>query len=454
MADLLCVRDRLEANVPEILKPLTDETWALIDKEAQDNFCSWQFERLLNRTADLLDRANEDRSALLGMLAADFELRLGLASAELKLQQDAERVKLGNNALAEPVAYWALSAKRTDIVAASKDGIHEKFNEQIHWLDRQLISEPALTGERRFGIEADKRNAQAARAQFLANTGNSVREASAEAEELGRIQRELALTTQHHEARMAAAQKGGVLDLGHQAEVVSRRMLRDYQEALARLSAAQKGLSEILGRGIVRPRVGGGSNVLDAIVNSQKYVRDLLLWHDKATQYDQGFTVVVRVRDHCSDASWSDFLRGKSLTFKMDKEAFNAWWLPRLRSVCATYDGKQTRPISLRIKVPEVALRSDGEQIIQSGVPPCALGRVHNASSGREPEANGGVTWVNACPIQADGHAWEVGLQRFGPAAQRWDDALDDVVLELACVGIPIKNAKKWAPETLQLVEA
>lgn len=446
----------MEDLEPSPLAPLSGALWDQIAKSARGDFYPWQFERLLNSAADLLDRASQDRSTLISILAADLELRLQIESTDLRVAHDAVRYKLNGDAMADPVAYAALSAERSKVVVAEKDGIAGHFEEQIRYLNfvstRGGLAPPTDTA---LQASAEMEATRASKAQFFMSTARSVRECDADLEELNRAIASVRLASAQHDTRKAQAVNGGILDFRHEAGIVARRMMRDFLEALARLSAAQAGLKDILGRGEVQLTIGNGVSALDAIPSAQDYVRQLILWHSKTTQFDQGFTVTVRLREYCDEAEWTAFLGGKTILFRVVREALGAWWLPRLRSICASYEGEQTRAVALRVKAPGVAIRSDGQRIIQGAVPPCFLGRVGNSRSPREPEPNGGVTMVNVCPIEADGDDWEATLQQFRPDHMpALADNLDDVVIELSCVGIPVSRAGVWAPEIEAVLEA
>ena len=57
------VRGALDAMQSSVFKPLSRDDWALISQAARDEFCPWQFERLLNSAADLLDLQEPGRPA-------------------------------------------------------------------------------------------------------------------------------------------------------------------------------------------------------------------------------------------------------------------------------------------------------------------------------------------------------------------------------------------------------
>lgn len=456
----MLVRVDLQTNVPQILTPLPPLTYDNLAQAGKDDFYPWQFERHLNSAADLLDRANEDRSALLAILASDLELRLSLEASELAIKQQWERFRLSNAipnppdyealvniALSDPIAYGALSAWMASKQEGANKGIVDEYNSQKSRLGNNIAvtaaARPDVTETMKNEWLAQQFAATAAELQYVAGSVTP-RAKDAEREELKRTIQEVVLAREQHNKRVEAASNGGVLDLRYEATLIALRMLRDFDEALMRLSAAQEGLRTILGRGLVRTRITPALPVLDAIAGAQNYVRELILWHALKTQHDQGFTVTVSVREYCTAAVWQDFLRGTTVKLAVDPRAFATWALPRLRSLSAAYTGTDTRTVSMAVKPPRRGLRTDNQAIPQD-VPACRLGRVNNIASPREPESNGAVTLMNVCPVQADAQSWEVTLQRFGPKTGTWDYAIDDVILELACVGVPSEHA--WQPE-------
>ena len=433
----------LQDQVPELLAALPPSSWDDIEHASQAQFCEWQFERLLNGAADLLDRALEQRSVLTALLASDMRLRQELQLSRLQVNQDVARTKLDGDPNAVPVAYTDIPAQRMAAMSAIVPQVLQDFINQEAQI-RFLADTSDLV--RKANANADFHALQAMKNQFVASTTNHKREVDAETEDNDRHREVVKLARQHLEVRENAASGGGVLDLRHEAKIVARGLLRDYREAMIRLAAAQSGMSSILGLGS-KFRTDKSLRVIDAIPAASELVRNLIHWHSVATQYDQGFTLVIELRDYCTDAQWDDFIDGKELAFTIDSRYFAEWWLPRLRGVAATYSGNATRALRLVVSVPKLANRSDLKVINQSRIPSCVLGRVDNANSFREVEVNGGVTLMNVCPIQAAGHAWKVITQQFGPMISNTGARVEGIRLELTCVGIPVSNVPTWSAE-------
>jgi len=205
---------------------------------------------------------------------------------------------------------------------------------------------------------------------------------------------------------------------------------------MSRLLAAQRGLVDILAMPPVHG-IGTDEPIMDAVVSASETVRRLIEWHAVRTQHDQGFTVVVSVREACESAEWQDFLAGRMIDLHLDDAFFAPWIFPRLRGVSAEYVGQGTRSFRMQLVPPLHGRRSDGVRIDQAKVPPCYLGRVAPRQERREPEQNGAVTLMNVCPVGDDGASWRVQIDRFEGAPFPGAEMVDDVELRFACVGIP-----------------
>lgn len=448
--DMITVSQQLMYELPRLFAHIEDKIWDQVLLESSTLFYPWQFERLLNGAADLLDRASEDRTRLIQLMAEDFVLRLDLEASEQRIQHDKARVNLPGQALDAPVAFAAINLVRLKQIHSQKKEIIDAFSAQVDNLKQFETNDSSDAGKRlNWRAVADTSAATAQQKQFSISVNNSEREATAEAEEVDRNRKEVTLAMKQHGARVTAAANGGQLDAGFEAIVVARRMWRDYFEAMPRLVAATKGLQDILGLKQPQLKPSGSIRVIDAIVNAQERARQLILWHSRQTQFDQGFTVVISLREFCTESEWMNFLRGGArLNFPVDESSFGSWWLPRIRGISATYTGTDSRPIRLHVTAPAFAVRSDGSRIAQPA-PECVLGRVLSAASPREPEFCGAVTLMNLCPIQAKGSSWGVELRRFGPKAKADGYSVDDVVLELTCMGIPSQKAGSWASQPL-----
>ncbi|NHZ62675.1 hypothetical protein [Massilia genomosp. 1] len=436
-------------TVSSIFRSLTEKEWNLIDTCAQSEFSFWQFERLLNSAADLLDRANDDRASLLGLLATDFEMRLQFDSVNLHIENEERRYKISGDPMQAPIAYAALNAERNRLIKRDADQIIAQFKAQIeNWRLFADTADPV----RKWQGTADQAGATAALQQFKVSIENSAREAEAAIEELMRGVEETKLARVQHNARKHVLTNGDILDPRHETEIIAGRMMMDFNSALSRISAAQKGLSQLLGRGVIRHRLGAADSALDSVAIAQNYVRELIHWHALKTQHDQSFTHVVHLRDSCTNDQWNYFINGNGkIEFLITRKELNLWSLPRLRGISAYFEGKQTRSVALLVKAPQQATRSDGELIVQADVPPCWLGRVNNANSSREPESNGAITLMNVCPIHADGYSWVAEMPKPMLAETR---QIENIVVEFNCVGVPISKISDWAPEAFQQLDS
>lgn len=428
----------LQETVAPLFRSPSETEIGSMAADAKNRFMPWQFERLLNSAADLLDRASEQRSVLLGLLAQDFEQGLQIEAASLGAKHEAARVKLGEKPLAEPIAQAIIPLFKMSTASRTYDKIHEFHEAQ----DRMLAElEQTNSAAQRIAATAQRRSLDAERQKFSNQTILHQREWQAEQEDFDRRVEAAKLAREHADRRAKAAANGGVLDFRREARIVGQRILRDFNEASARLLAARDGLSSLLAMPRMTDAIPGAlpdEPVIDAVISTSEAVRQMIEWHAVRTQHDQGFSVVFSVRSLCDDETWSGFIAGQPVSIRLNDRYFTPWAFPRLRGIAAESTGSDLPLLRLKIGVPAHARRSDGVPIDQTRVPPCYLGRVASRLDTREPETNGSVTLMNVCPVADGSAAWSVQIETIDPVPLQ---GLGDVHLRLSCVGVPVQFA-------------
>lgn len=424
---------------PELFAALSDARNSELTALTKTQFCSWQFERLLNSAADLLERANEDRQALYDAFVADFMQRQNLAHSELAVRHNESRDAVAGDGSSYSGLDHYRVGKYLEVAGdpnrqITSHGVFGALSRQVGFLkDLADTADP----KQKLENSAAKAGVEAALLEFQAGQDTARAEANRFAEELERTKEATKLARAQHNERARAAGDAGVLDYGHRAKILAAQMLRDFLEATARFRAAEIGLKDILAfdpDGAVK--LTANRPALDQIPELLLIVRDRIHWHSLRTQFDQGFTVSISLRKYCSDLQWNAFWSGSPMQFELNPSLFNPWSLYRLRGLSATYSGQEARTIALSAKLPEVSRRSDGKEFDQSRIPSCVLGRIWNRESPREPEINGAVTLMNGCPVGPVGFGWQVSLANGYAGAPM---AVDDIELELNCMGIPRK---------------
>lgn len=424
---------------PELFAALSDARNSELASLTRTQFCSWQFERLLNSAADLLERADENRQALYETFVADLLQRQSLAQSELAARHNESRDALA----ADGSSYSGLDHYRVGkFLEVAGDPNRQIISHGIFGaLSRQVgfLKDLTLTSDAKQRLEnsAAKSGVEAALLDFQAEQDTARAEASRLFEELERNREATRLARAQHNERAKAAGEAGVLDYGHRANILAAQMLRDFFEALARFRAAEIGLKDILAFDPESAaKLASQRPVLDQIPELLLVVRERIHWHSLRTQFDQGFTVSVSLRKQCTDLQWKAFWSGSPILFELKASLFSPWSFYRLRGLSASYTGQERRTLALSAKLPEVSLRSDGIEFDQSRIPSCVLGRIWNREASREPEINGAVTLMNGCPLGPVGFGWQVAL---ASGYQEASMEVDDIELELNCMGIPRK---------------
>jgi hypothetical protein len=239
---------------------------------------------------------------------------------------------------------------------------------------------------------------------------------------------------------------GQPLDLGGQANLVLRRLTRDYEDALNRACVAEEGLNTIYAPGFPERPIPADKLPLDETVEHvAAWVRNAIEWIVAYQQLDQSFTRVVSLRAAVGEPQWTKVGAEDervTLSVRLSDELFGAHDNVRLRAIGASLVGDVgVVPWTCVVSAPaEAAYLRAGVRfpVGQTDIPSCLLGRVENRDSRRPVEMCGAISLMNASPLgqATSGGAWTVDIIR--PAGTRESfQKLEDVLLEISVVGRP-----------------
>ena len=213
---------------------------------------------------------------------------------------------------------------------------------------------------------------------------------------------------------------GGVLNYNERIDAEERRFASNFREALARLAAARRGLSELYDYAPPFPQEGTADffdEVLRWVASAQTRLGQL-------SQLDQHYVLALSVKE-LAKGEWKSGLGKSEWTFEVSEELFPGQALVRLRGLGMAValpnpqEGKLVKVVrskpqgvwSAQVSIPPTgALRpvtGAPRELDQQAVPVCFLGRVADRASARPPEVAGIDVLHNASPI---GKPWKVKL--------------------------------------------
>ena len=396
-------------------------------------FREWHVEALLNQAADLMDRCTtelrEYRSLDFGFqqLRIDLEKEardLALEEARLEFfEREGITLRERERCIADTNDEWGSALAEAEKLYRYADGAGQGAP---GWTKAgQNVSEMRLKTQER---EMEK-NVLAKQLQW----------ADADSE-YGK--KKLASRTEALVTRKQLSVPGGPLSLDWQRDLLLERLHFNLEKAMDRIIVAQVGLERLYGRRILANLPGGESPVDEVISKALLWIREAVEFLVAYGQLDQAFTRVVSVRALVGEVNWAKLgVSGTGATMRIPASAFNQHENVRLRGLAAALIGDVGRvPWSVTLTLPlnAIYVRESHEFNVQQDLPDCLLGRVENRRSPRAVEVCGLVSLASASPIGAAGDQglWHVDIEvPSGSGEAR--DKLEDVVLEIGCVGIP-----------------
>lgn len=376
------------------------------------NFSPWQAEALLCEAATLLDRCLSDLKeyASLDRAWQGYSNDIDILEKEIELDLKRERVEEPEQeSVREPE-----SAEGTG-EPPPEEGSHAEEHREA----QQEAKQPPEEGE----AESLREPAAAEITTFLELRAESVRR------------------------KKDLAGPGRPFALDEQRDLVLKRICRDYEEAVNRVSVAEDGIRLIYGYDDDPSPVTAWAETLSASITSFSiWTRDTLEWLGKYQRREQAFTRAFSVRALMNRNAWGQLRHARdsfSLKLQLPPELFQGLDNCRLRGVSASLIGEAgTVPWSLILRLPEAALFVRGGQKVevdQSQLPPCLLGRVENRRSVRRSEFCGMVSHASASPVgrnTAEGQ-WSLELLRPTGSATELFAQVDDLIVEIKIAALP-----------------
>lgn len=257
----------------------------------------------------------------------------------------------------------------------------------------------------------------------------------------------LGLRTEAVRRKKELSAPGGPFALDEQRDLVLRRLCRDYEEAVNRVSVAEEGLKMQYGYdGEPSPLTSWAETLGVSITSLSIWTRNAIEWLVRYRRREQAFTRAVSVRAILNRNAWGQLRHARdsfSVKLQLPAELFQGFDNCRLRGVSASLIGEAgTVPWSVLLRLPEAALFVRSGQKVdvdQSSLPPCLLGRVENRRSVRRSEFCGMVSHANASPIgrPTNEGLWSLDLLRPVGSASELFAQVDDLVIEIKTAGMP-----------------
>lgn len=243
------------------------------------------------------------------------------------------------------------------------------------------------------------------------------------------------------------AAPGGPFAMDEQRDLVLRRLCRDYEEAVNRVSVAEDGIRLIYGYdGEPNPLSSWADTLADSITSLAIWTRNALEWLARYQRREQSFTRAFSVRALMNRNAWGQLRHARdsfSVRLQVPLELFQGYGNCRLRGVSASLLGEAGAvPWSALLRLPEAAwfVRSGRKvEVDQSALPPLLLGRVENRRSVRRSEFCGMVSHASASPIgrPTNEGQWYLELLRPVGSSSELFAQVDDLVVEIKAAGVP-----------------
>ena len=247
--------------------------------------------------------------------------------------------------------------------------------------------------------------------------------------------------------RKELSESGRPFALDGQRDLVLKRLCRDYEEAVNRVTVAVQGLRKFYGyEDVPAPFSTEAETLAISITNLAIWTRNAIERLVGYQRKEQEFVRAVSVRALLSRSGWGQMRQARdsfACKLQVPAELFQGFENCRLRGIGASLIGEAgSVPWSAVVKLPEAALYLRSGQAVevdQSDLPPCLLGRLENRRSICTSDICGAVTHINASPIGRPGAEGQWSLEILKPVgvASEVFAQVDDVVLEMKTVGTP-----------------
>ncbi|ACH40864.1 hypothetical protein Gbem_3872 [Citrifermentans bemidjiense Bem] len=377
------------------------------------NFSPWQAEVLLCEAATLLDRCLADLKVYASLDRAwqGYSNDLDILEKEIELDRKRETVE-------EPAQEAAQEPQAAEAPVEPQPGEEASRGKE----------------QREEQQEAEQRPEE--------GEGEELREPPA-----AEITTFLELRAESVRRKRDLAGPGRPYALDEQRDLVLKRVCRDYEEAVNRISVAEDGIRLIYGYdGDPSPLTAWAETLSASITSFSIWTRNTLEWLGKYQRREQAFTRAFSVRALMNRNAWGQLRHARdsfSVKLQVPSELFQGFDNCRLRGVSASLIGEAgTVPWSLILRLPEAALfvrEGQKVEVDQSRLPACLLGRVENRRSVRRSEFCGMVSHANASPVgrnTAEGQ-WSLELFRPTGSATELFAQVDDLIVEIKIAAVP-----------------
>jgi hypothetical protein len=225
-----------------------------------------------------------------------------------------------------------------------------------------------------------------------------------------------------------AQSAGGLFNYSERIAPVERHFSVDFREAVARLTAARRGLKDLYDYAPPFPREGADGYFDDVTI----WVRAARNWLTQFSQMDQSYVLAVSLKD-LAKTQWESGRAAAQWTFDLPAELFEGQAHVRLRGLGVAVAGEPEvaelapkskaaqnslppapKPLgywSGRISVPAASIvrhiSGTSSDLDQKSLPPCYFGRVMDRDSSQQPEIAGSNVLQGASPI---GKEWKLTL--------------------------------------------
>lgn len=267
----------------------------------------------------------------------------------------------------------------------------------------------------------------------------------------------LGLRTEAVRRKKELAAPGGPFALDEQRDLVLRRLCRDYEEAVNRVSVAEEGIRLIYGYdGDPNPLSSWADTLADSVTSLAIWTRNALEWLARYQRKEQSFTRAFSVRALMNRNAWGQLRHARdsfSVRLQVPMELFQGYGNCRLLGMSASLLGEAgSVPWSALVRLPEAAWFVRGGKKIevdQSALPPLLLGRVENRRSVRRSEFCGMVSHQSASPIGRPSNEGQWYLELLRPVGSSSEQfaQVDDMVVEIKAAGLPAASEREQQGE-------